>query len=292
MEVIYQCPTPIAILLAVYNGEKYLRVQVDSIIAQTNREWTLYIRDDASTDSTQQIILNYCLKYDNIVAIKDTLGNLGCYENFRQLLRVVKSDYYMFSDADDYWLPEKVQISYDFILKKEKMYPNIPLLVHCDKIIADSSLNIIHNSGWISLKFDPDIISKFNHIPLHIAGGASSIFNDNIKEKYCDEESPFPTAHDGWVALQTVRYGGKIFAIHKPLMIYRLHGNNTTSSVKTMQTFNGYIMKLFNISSTLKFHWKFSSQMQILGYGNKLKYFYYRIVVFFKLMWGRLTYDK
>mgnify|MGYP001752760343 CR=1 FL=1 len=134
--MIYKCPKPIAILLAVYNGEKYLQVQIDSILAQTNQQWVLYIRDDDSTDSTQQIIFDYCLKYDNIVAVKDKLGNLGCYENFRQLLRVVRSKYYMFSDADDYWLPEKVQISYDFILKKEEQYPNIPILAHCDKIIT------------------------------------------------------------------------------------------------------------------------------------------------------------
>ena len=290
--MIYKCPKPIAILLAVYNGEKYLQVQIDSILAQTNQQWVLYIRDDDSTDSTQQIIFDYCLKYDNIVAVKDKLGNLGCYENFRQLLRVVKSKYYMFSDADDYWLPEKVQISYDFILKKEEQYPNIPILAHCDKIITDSNLDIINDSGWASLKFNPDIISKFDHIPLHIAGGASSIFNSNIREKYCDEKSPFPTAHDGWIALQTTRYGGKIFAIHKPLMMYRLHENSTTSTDKTIQTFAGYIKKMVHINSTLKYHWKFASLMQTIGYGSKLKYFYYRVVVFLKLMWGRFIYDK
>lgn len=288
----YKCPKPIAILLAVYNGEKYLHVQIDSIIEQTNKDWVLYIRDDASTDSTREIIAEYCKNNDNIITIKDDLGNLGCYENFKQLLRVVEADYYMFSDADDYWLPQKVEISYNFLKQKEIEYPNIPLLAHCDKIITDSNLNVICKSGWDSLKFDPDIISEYNHIPLYIAGGASSIFNNKIREKYYNEKSPFPTAHDGWIALQTTRYGGKIFAIHKPLMRYRLHDNNITVSIKTAQTFNEYLRKLLQITSTFKYHWQFASQMYTLGYGGKCKYFYYRIVVFFKLMWGRLTYDK
>ena len=155
----YKCPKSIAILLAVYNGEKYLSVQIDSIIAQTSHDWVLYIRDDASTDSTQKIIANYCNEHDNIVVVKDDLGNLGCSENFRQLLRVVDADYYMFSDADDYWLPEKIQVSFDFIRKKEQHYINIPVLVHSDKSIADGDLNILHQSDWRTNRIDPAWIS-------------------------------------------------------------------------------------------------------------------------------------
>lgn len=57
--MIYKCSKPIAILLAVYNGEKYMKVQIDSIINQTNRDWALYIRDDASTDLTREIIADW-----------------------------------------------------------------------------------------------------------------------------------------------------------------------------------------------------------------------------------------
>ena len=58
MDIIH-CKTPIAILLGVYNGEKYLSVQIDSILAQTNKDWTLFIRDDSSTDNTLFIIDKY-----------------------------------------------------------------------------------------------------------------------------------------------------------------------------------------------------------------------------------------
>lgn len=286
----YRCPTPIAILLAVYNGEKYLLVQIDSIIAQTNQEWTLYIRDDASTDSTKEIIAEYCAKYDNIISIKDNLGNLGCYENFRQLLRVIEARYYMFCDADDYWLPEKIQVSYDFLKTKEDLYPNIPLLAHCDKFIADGDLNITLQSGWESLRFNPDWIADYKYIPVQTVGGAGAIFNNKVKP-YMFEPSPFYVSHDGWLGLQTARYG-KIFAIHQSLMIYRRHSNATTALDSSGQSILNYAKRLFHLFSTLKYHWEFATQMQTLGYGGKIKYFYYRVVVFFKLMLGYLTYKK
>lgn len=283
----YACPTSIAILLAVYNGEKYLRVQLDSIVGQTNRDWTLYIRDDASTDGTREIIADYCAQYSNILSIKDDLGNLGCCENFKQLLRIVKADYYMFSDADDYWLPQKVQVSYDFLKLKEARYPGIPLLAHCDKMLADGELNIISQSGWKSVRFDPDSIADFNYIPVQTVGGAGAIFNQYVK-KHMFEPAPFHVSHDGWLGLQTARYG-KIFAIHQSLMIYRRHNASETIQDGSSQTFSNYIKQICNLRSTLKYHWTFATQMQTLGYGGKCKYFYYRLAVFFKFIWGKLT---
>lgn len=288
--MIYQCPTPIAILLAVYNGEKYLKVQIDSIIEQTNHDWTLYIRDDASTDSTCQIIKDYCAKYDNIILVKDRLGNLGCYENFKELLQVVEADYYMFSDADDYWLPQKVQISYHFLREREKQYPNIPLLAQCDKMIGDADLNVISQSAWNMGRFNPDWISDYKYIPVQIVGGAGAIFNCLVKP-YMFEPAPFHVSHDGWLGLQTARYG-KIFNIHQSLLIYRRHGRNTTAADPSNQTFSNYLRRFLKFPSTLNYHWKFASHMQKLGYGGKCKYFYFRIVVFYKLMWGYLTYKS
>lgn len=283
----YKCPKPIAILLAVYNGEKYLRVQIDSIIEQTNKDWVLYIRDDASTDSTREIIAEYCKNNDNIITIEDDLGNLGCYENFKQLLRVVEAKYYMFSDADDYWLPNKTQASYDFIREKEQLYPNIPIMVHTDKKDGDKDLNIKTESSWKALKIDPDAISNFKYIPIHIAGGACAIFNHLVKP-HLYETAPFHISHDGWLALQTARYG-KIFALKIPLLIYRRHENNTTHKDKSHPTIKNYIKRIIDFPNTIRYHWKFSSQMQTLGYGGKAKYFYYRIVLMLKILWEKFT---
>ncbi|WP_316844672.1 glycosyltransferase [Pedobacter psychrodurus] len=282
----YKNTKSIAILLAVYNGEKYLPTQIDSLISQTNHDWTLYIRDDGSNDGTNQIISNYCEKYDNIVQIDKGGHNLGCYKNFFRLLEVVDSEYYMFCDADDYWLPEKIEISYNFIKDKENQYPYVPILVHTDKAIADGNLNILFPSHWKYSRFNPDSISKFEHVPLRIVGGATAMFNAACKQHGLEPTS-FHDAHDGWLAFQTARFG-KIFAIHQPLLIYRRHGENVTDKDSSGTMFKNQFRRLLNLKSFLSYHFKLASDLKSYGYGSASKYFYYRIVVFVKIVTGKI----
>ena len=103
------------ILLATYNGEKYIREQLDSILQQTYNKINIYISDDYSTDSTPNILKEYELKYDNInVTYQEQ--NIGSIRNFEYLMTKVKSQYYMLSDQDDVWYEDKVEKS----LKKLK----------------------------------------------------------------------------------------------------------------------------------------------------------------------------
>ena len=98
----------IDVLLATYNGEKYLKEQIDSILNQTYQNIHLIISDDCSKDETQKILKEYKEKDDRItVYIQEQ--NLGYIKNFEFLLEKVESDYYMLSDQDDVWLPEKIE---------------------------------------------------------------------------------------------------------------------------------------------------------------------------------------
>lgn len=274
----YTCPQPIAILLAVYNGEPYLRVQLDSIVEQTSKNWVLYIRDDASTDNTRDIIAEYSNKYENIVAVEDELGNLGCYENFRQLLRVVEAEYYMFSDADDYWLPEKAQVSYDFIRQKEQKFPDAPLLVHTDKSHADAELNILHQEVWVDAHMDPDRLVSFSLVPLHIVGGACSMFNRQVRDLSLRYTPLTGVSHDGWLSLVTSKFG-HVCAIRRSMIIYRYHGHNTTFIKKQENN-----ARFASLKATYRRHRQFHRELdQTLGYGSFAKYIFYRLVLHFKL---------
>ena len=134
---------PIAILLAVYNGEKYLSEQIDSILDQTNTSWTLYIRNDGSSDGTQRIIDSYLRRFpDRIVQIDRGGANLGCRGNFFRLMETVEADYYMFSDADDVWLPEKIQRSFSLLKQKEQLYERT--LIPNDQDCSCSWLHACH----------------------------------------------------------------------------------------------------------------------------------------------------
>ena len=102
------------ILLATYNGEKYVIEQIESILHQTYKNIRLLISDDCSTDDTRQILEQY-QKKDNRIEIFFQEKNLGYIRNFAFLLNQVKNKYYMLSDQDDVWLPEKVEKSIQFL---------------------------------------------------------------------------------------------------------------------------------------------------------------------------------
>ena len=97
----------IDILLATYNGEKFLREQLDSILNQTYKNFNLIISDDGSEDKTLQILKEYQEK-DNRVIVYNHKKNLGVISNFEFLLEKVNSKYFMFSDQDDVWNNTKI----------------------------------------------------------------------------------------------------------------------------------------------------------------------------------------
>lgn len=141
-------PKPIAILMATYNGEKYLQEQIDSILSQTYTDWTLYIQDDGSSDNTIGIINSYIQKEKKCVLIDRGLTRQGAGMNFMSLLNIVESQYYMFCDQDDIWLPNKIVISLNKIKEEENKHKDTPIIVHTDRTHVDSQLNTICKSEF------------------------------------------------------------------------------------------------------------------------------------------------
>ena len=98
------------ILLSTYNGEKYVREQVESIQKQSFTDWNLLIRDDGSSDNTAEIIRSLATQDERIRFINDgNVTNVGVIRSFFELLTYEKADYYLFCDQDDYWLEDKVR---------------------------------------------------------------------------------------------------------------------------------------------------------------------------------------
>ena len=106
------------VLVATYNGEKYLREQLDSIINQTYKNIRILISDDCSKDKTQEILQEY-EKKDNRIKIFLHQQNLGSNKNFEFLIKQVESKFYMLSDQDDVWLPEKIERT---IIRNQKVF--------------------------------------------------------------------------------------------------------------------------------------------------------------------------
>ena len=212
----------IEILMATYNGEKYIREQIDSIISQTYSNWTLLIRDDGSKDDTVKIIKEYEKKDKRIKLLEDNRGNLGFVKNFEELLKNSSEDFIMFSDQDDYWLEDKIE-KYIFELNKlgdEKFLK--PLLVHSNSFICDEKLEI-KKKEFINSRIAIEN-NKNSYFFAYFVQGSTILINRKIIKMGL----PFSKnvkLHDRYFHLLAEFFGKRVF-IDKSLMKYRQHENN------------------------------------------------------------------
>ena len=271
----------IAVLLSTYNGAKYISAQLDSIINQTCQDFKIYIRDDGSTDNTEVIISQYYSSYpDKIVVVEDLTKHRGANHSFLFLLKTIESDYYMFCDQDDIWLPEKIQLSIEAMKNVESEKAGIPILIHTDMKVVDSNLSTISTSLYKSMRIHPKIIdNSFNFMGVCSCGpGCSMLFNAKAKElslEY-DDLNDVPM-HDWWVAINTVKKG-KIVFLPTPTMLYRQHQTNTVGASNVNMSF--LINKFVNLKQTLAPYDKDMLWLRKVGYGSKAKYLFYKLLYY------------
>lgn len=269
----------IAILLGAYNAEKYLEEQLDSILNQTYKNWILYIRDDFSTDQTKKIIESYSAKFANIVMVDDSLGNLGCNGNYFHLLNQITEEYYMFCNADDYWLEDKIKLSIERMLEVEEKNPDVPIIVHTDLAITDAKLKIIYESLW---KFDnliPEKFANYNDIGIScIVAGATALFNNKAKNLTfpVPDDAPF---FDHWMALQVTKHKGIISSIHIPTIYYRQIGTNLAAIPVGEK--NTIVYKIKNIAEVYKINKKEADMLKSVKWGGYSKFLFYKIKIIF-----------
>lgn len=227
----------IQILMATYNGEKYLDEQLESIISQTYKNWEILIRDDGSKDNTISIVEKYKKKYPNkIFLIKDNSNNLGACYNFLKLLEWASSEYIMFSDQDDIWLKNKIEITLNEMIENESVYPNLPIAIHTDLKVIDSDKNIIYDSYYKFIKLDPRKQIKLGHILIRNALTGCTVM---INKKLLSLIIPYPNGilmHDLWIYFIANIFGKSIF-IDRQTILYRIHDNNTIG-IKINTSFN------------------------------------------------------
>ena len=218
----------IDILMATYNGEKYLTEQLDSIINQTYHNWNLLIRDDNSTDKTLEIIQNYHKKDKRIKILKDDKGNLGIVRNFEELLKSSESEFIMFSDQDDIWVENKL----DIYLKMIEKIKNKGFMIHSDAILFDKNKSNILKGTFISKKaINKGLENVFFN---YFVQGATILISKEIKNFIL----PFPKEvylHDRYIHLISELFFERVF-INQALIYYRQHDNNQIGAKNTLKT--------------------------------------------------------
>lgn len=264
----------IAILMATYNGEKYVRQQIQSIQRQTVTEWTLYVRDDLSTDRTLEIVQEMAAADPRII-ITPSKTKQGAMMNFLSLLRdVKKADYYMFSDQDDVWMEDKIAVTLAKIKEAESAHPDKAVVVHTDLKVVDGALNEIHPSFWEYARVKTELLTSLKWMSGgNLATGCTMMLNEEARL------AAFPISdkalmHDAWIVLTTMRDGGTVTAVKRPTILYRQHGTNTLGAKRPHRSLCSVINKLSELFTANK---KSYQQLHEVGYGGPLTYIYYKL---------------
>ncbi len=234
----------IDILMATYNGEKYLKEQIESILNQTYSNIRLLISDDCSKDETRKILNEY-EKKDSRIKVFFQEKNLGYVKNFEFLLSKVENEIYMLSDQDDFWLPEKVEKTYNRMIETKSD------LVFTDLEIVNEKLETLYPSFNDYMKLSKKIKKYIGDYRLQYLYNCVTGCTLISKKKFINMCLPLPTIsqyaiHDTWIAC-VVANNGKIEYLNEKTIKYRQHGNNQVGTEKLSHGFKKLdeVRKLF-----------------------------------------------
>jgi glycosyltransferase involved in cell wall biosynthesis len=211
----------VAILMCTYNGEQFLREQLDSIQDQDYKNWTLYVNDDGSKDSTLDILKAYQERWGNKKLIIRRGPKKGFCQNFLQIINdsKIKADLYFLCDQDDVWMSYKLSHTLKKMSKLNPLKPNL----YCARTTYVSS-NRKRILGQSDLFIKPP--SFKNAIVQSIAGGNTMAFNQHLKKITQKYPKADVVSHDWWLYIVNELTGGQTFYDTESTILYRQHSGS------------------------------------------------------------------
>lgn len=232
----------IDILMAVYNGAAYVIDQLQSILDQTYTNVRIIIRDNCSSDDTLKLIEGFSKKHPGKITLIKGTENLGAMGNFATLGGFAEAPYVMFSDADDIWLPTKIEDTLNLMKKNEKLWgKDTPLLIHTDLKVVDKTLSVLGESFWDYSQLDPFLTGLNRLVVQNVITGCTMMINKPLLKL----SLPIPKEaimHDWWIGLTASAFG-KIDVLPETTILYRQHGKNDTGA-KNWKNINSYVKAL------------------------------------------------
>ncbi len=217
----------IAVLMSTYNGEKYLRKQLDSVLSQTGVQITVVVRDDGSNDETLDILHQYATIHKNIIVLKEE--NCGAELSFHKLCLYAKdnieADYYAFCDQDDVWQPGKLKVAYEYLKSYEFSKPN---LYFSNLRMVDENLNSLRDL----FAENEVVISKKMALLQIFTYGCTCVFNRTALNYYCKPTLSKDIQHDNWIYVLSM-FLGNVYYDTNSYILYRQHGSNLSGEKVT-----------------------------------------------------------
>lgn len=234
----------VVVLMSTYNGEKFLREQIDSVLSQQEVEVKIIIRDDGSCDGTLKILNEYAEKQANIIILKGK--NCGAEMSFHFLCQYAKdnakADFYAFCDQDDVWLPRKLKVAVDKLQSFEVSRPN---LYFSNLRMVDEDLRVLRD-----LFADGEVVVSKHMALLQIfTYGCTCVFNRIALDYYCMASFSNEIQHDNWIYVLAM-YLGNVYYDNDSYIFYRQHGSNLSGEKDT-----GIKLAIRRVQRAIKGNW-------------------------------------
>lgn len=228
----------ISVCLATYNGEKYIKEQVLSILSQLSNDDEIIISDDFSTDNTIEILreigdsrIKILMNSFTTTPHRYATTHYKVAKNFENALQHVLGDYVFLSDQDDIWEPQKVSCMIEVLQDNSIAISNYSII--------DSIGNVVKSKFYTCSPLHENKIKNLLVMPFH---GCCMAFRKEILEIAL----PFPEnliMHDNWIGLLSCLKGDKICFINEALIKYRRHNTNVSPSKKNNR--NPFFFKIY-----------------------------------------------
>ncbi len=260
----------VQILLATYNGEKFLREQLDSIVNQEYKLWDLLIHDDGSIDNTILILNEYKNNYPKKIRLLiDNKIFSSASKNFFHLIenRSRKANLYCLCDQDDIWHKSKLKL---IIERYNTIGDNKPVLIHSDLSLIDSSGKLLKKSHNKLINYQKNLITKYTSLYYNPVPGCAMSINSALADKlsYCK----YMVMHDWWILLSAIYGNTTVLYIKSPLVKYRQHSGNVFG-YKKFNIVILFIRLFFKIPRYIKNVRKAYAQSKQFYFQSGLEYF-------------------
>jgi glycosyltransferase involved in cell wall biosynthesis len=229
----------ISVVMATYNGAKYLEQQIQSILNQTLKPNEFIVCDDGSTDETAIILEKYAQQGKLSYVVNSR--QLGLIANFKKAVALASNNHYTaLSDQDDVWLPEKLEKSAQLLRQIDN--PAIPCMIYSDLILVDENNTVLNTSfrnerGQMGYQYNLETLLLNNFV-----NGCTTLFNPELKRRFSEIPDNVLLNHDSWMALLSFTFGRSAY-IPLSLVRYRKHESNAsiTGDVKAKSRYHSII---------------------------------------------------
>ncbi len=262
----------VVILMATYQGEKYLEEQLRSIIAQDYPNWHLFVRDDGSTDGTLLLLSLYANHYPERITVCCNEVNMGGTKNFLTLLQEAalqgavpqggaapqkdgERTYFMFCDQDDSWHPDKLRLTLARMKQLEARYgADVPALVFTDARVVDEGMEEFAPSFFGLAHYDMKKRTLPHLLMENMVIGCTSMMNGALAA-LVEKVPENARYHDWWMALLAAAFGHTSY-LPAATIDYRQHGNNVVGAKRFGSYVKQRMGKLSEQKATLRANYR------------------------------------